>query len=260
MYDAFVDAWMIAAGAVEPPDSVPEDLRRAASILLALPRLGLAEEFFIGQERRLEALGGAWREGARLLPLGQGERADLFRAIFGARKQVMTELGLQPVEDAAGRVRDPLPRPRTGGKDAPPRSAVRKLVEWLKRRDVPAEFISGPLDGLDLDEIPDRLDQFDEVWREEGASLRILVGPTPIGVRVGPGTGHPFDASACSRPRGCTQYCPFFGAGTMCIRRDGIGWDLAARSDDRRRVHQMPRLPGTRYLGEDTRRRTPAAA
>ena len=41
MWDAFVDAWAIAAGAVPAPPQPSEELQRAVSILLGLPEADL---------------------------------------------------------------------------------------------------------------------------------------------------------------------------------------------------------------------------
>jgi hypothetical protein len=264
-FDSFIDAWMIAAGAIEPPPaaSAPDELRQAASGLRALPRLGLAEEFPGGQEQRLQTLGADWRAGAGRLPLDPAARQELLQRLFGARKRVIQECGLEPILGADGRERDPLPRSLTGGSDQPPRSAVRRFVAWALNRGFgdEVEFLGGTLAGMTLAELREesgddrkafyeRLDALEEEWLGEGTAVRLLVGLTPVGLTFPPGTDDPFQAGQCSAPRGCTQVCPLFGA-SLCVYRSGCGWDTEFhhRRQDHRRADQLPARPGLPYTG-----------
>lgn len=264
-FDAFVDAWMIAAGGLEPPPAefALDELRQAASVLLALPGLGISEEFPGGQEQRLQALGGSAREGARLLPLDPAARKELFQRLFGARKRVIQELGLTPILGADGKEHDPLPRSLGGGgDDQPPRSTVRRFVAWaLRRFSEQVEFLEGTLRGKTLAELREELgndrralyqmlDSLEPEWLGEGASVRLRVGLTPIGLAFPPGTDDPFQAGQCSAPRGCTSVCPLFGQ-ALCVYRSGCGWDVQfhSRRQDNRGVRELPRLPGLPYTG-----------
>ena len=58
MWDAFVDAWAIAAGAVPAPPQPSEELQRAASILLGLAETSSMERLDGAQTTRLTAIGG----------------------------------------------------------------------------------------------------------------------------------------------------------------------------------------------------------
>jgi hypothetical protein len=266
-YDAFIDAWTIAAGGLEPPapEEVPAELQDAASVLLALPRAGLAEQFFGDQEMRLRALGGDWRHGLRRLPHEPAERREFLQRVFGARKRVIEALALTPVLDANGVERAPLPRPFTQTQDPPERSSVRKLLDWALRQGMPVEVLTGPLAGMQLEDLPHQeraalLNEAEASWLEDGASLRIRTSPIPIGLLIPGGTDHPFHVARCSAPWGCTQSCPLFGQ-HLCQYRSGCGWDINfhRKSDDRRTVNQMPRRPGLPFMGGDRRRVTSAA-
>ena len=57
MWDAFVDAWAIVAGAVPAPPEPSEELQRAASILLGLPETDLMTRLDGAQTTRLRDVG-----------------------------------------------------------------------------------------------------------------------------------------------------------------------------------------------------------
>jgi hypothetical protein len=137
MWDAFVDAWAIAAGAVSAPPHASGDLQQAASILLGLAETGAMERLDGAQTTRLTAIGGDRWAGLRALPAGREARDAGFRLIFGARKRVEGELGLP-----AGS----LPRSRTTPPDAPasrPAATARQLIAWARHRDLETEVVGG---------------------------------------------------------------------------------------------------------------------
>ena len=139
MWDAFVDAWAIAAGAVPAPPHASGELQQAASILLGLAETGAMERLDGAQTTRLTAIGGDRWAGLRALPAGREARDAVFRLIFGARKRVEGELGLP-----AGS----LPRSRTTPPDAPasgPAATARQLIAWARHRDLETEVVGGGL-------------------------------------------------------------------------------------------------------------------
>jgi hypothetical protein len=70
MWDAFVDAWAIAAGAVPAPPQPSEELLRAASILLGLPEADLMTRLDGAQTTRLRDVGGDRWAGLQALNVG----------------------------------------------------------------------------------------------------------------------------------------------------------------------------------------------
>ena len=92
MWDAFVDAWAIAAGAVPAPPEASGEMQQAASILLGLAETGAMERLNGAQTTRLTAIGGDRWAGLRALPAGREARDAVFRLIFGARTALIIGL------------------------------------------------------------------------------------------------------------------------------------------------------------------------
>jgi len=220
MWDAFVDAWAIAAGAVSAPPHSSEELQRAASILLGLPETDLMTRLDGAQTTRLRNVGGDRWAGLQALPAGRGERDALFRMIFGARKRVEGELGLP----AGG-----PPRSRSTPPDAPdslPAATSRQLIAWARGRAIETEVLGGPLAGEDLATWdPGTLAGFDAELATRPLDLRIVFrGHAPV-LHVPAGRDTPWEVASCRTPRSqCETGCPLFGLPVCAKYQVGIGW------------------------------------
>ena len=220
MWDAFVDAWAIAAGAVPAPPHPSEELQRAASILLGLPEGGLMMRLDGAQTTRLRDIGGDRWAGLRALPAGREERDALFRMIFGARKRVEGELGLPAGE---------LPRSRSTPPNAPasvPAATARQLIAWARDRAIETEVLGGPLAGEDLATWdPGTLAGLDAELATRPLDLRVVFrGHAPV-LHVPAGRDTPWEVASCRTPRSqCETGCPLFGRPVCAKYQVGIGW------------------------------------
>jgi hypothetical protein len=220
MWDAFVDAWAIAAGAVPVPPQPSEELQRAASVVLGLAETGVMERLDGAQTVRLTAIGGDRWAGVRALPAGREERDALFRVIFGARKRVEGELGLPAGE---------LPRSRSTPLDAPesqPAATARQLIAWARSRDLETEVVSGPFAGEDLATWdPVVLAGLDAELATTPMDLRLVFrGSSPV-LHVPAGRDAPWVAASCRSKRSqCETECPLFGRSVCAKYQVGIGW------------------------------------
>jgi hypothetical protein len=221
MWDAFVDAWAIAAGAVPAPPHASGELQQAASILLGLAETGAMERLDGAQTTRLTAIGADRWAGLRAMPAGREARDAVFRLIFGARKRVEGELGLP-----AGS----LPRSRTTPPDAPasrPAATARQLIAWARSRDLETEVVGGGLfAGEDLATWdPIALAGLDAELATTALDLRIVFrGHSPV-LHVPAGRDTPWDVASCRTPRSqCETGCPLFGRPVCAKYQVGIGW------------------------------------
>lgn len=244
-WDTFVDVWAFAAGALEgielPEAKVPDEWRHAAALLLRLPEVGLLERWPGWGAARLEALCGDPRAYPWGLPTDRTEREALFRTIFGARKQVVEDLGL-PTDGP-----EALPRSLTtpaGVEDHPPAATVRRLIAWCRDRDVETEVTDGPFVGQDLTTWdPRALAVADEMLAEAAVTLRLTFRGHRMDILVPPGRESVWDTAQCLSPRSqCEARCPLFGRGVCAKYRVGVGWTFTerVRDHDPRRVHEMP--------------------
>jgi hypothetical protein len=220
MWDAFVDAWAIAAGAVPAPPQPSEELQRAVSILLGLPEADLMTRLDGAQTTRLRDVGGDRWAGLQALPSGREERDALFRLIFGARKRVEGELGLPAGE---------LPRSRSTPPNAPasvPAATARQLIAWARGRAIETEVLGGPLAGEDLATWdPGALAGLDAELATMPLDLRIVFrGHAPV-LHVPAGRDTPWEVASCRTPRSqCETECPLFGRQVCAKYQVGIGW------------------------------------
>jgi hypothetical protein len=220
MWDAFVDAWAIAAGAVPAPPQPSGELQRAASILLGLAETSSMERLDGAQMTRLAAIGGDRWAGLRALPSGREARDAMFRLVFGARKRVQGELGL-PVGQ--------LPRSRTTPPNAPasePAATARQLIAWARSRDLETEVVSGPHAGEDLATWdPLALAGLDAELATTPLDLRLVFrGHSPV-LHVPAGRDTPWAVASCRTPRSqCETGCPLFGRPVCAKYQVGIGW------------------------------------
>ncbi len=220
MWDAFVDAWAIAAGAVPAPPRPSEELQRAASILLGLEETNLMTRLDGTQTTRLKAVGGDRWAGLRAMPSGREERDALFRVVFGARKRVEGELGLPSGE---------LPRSRStppGVPASPPAATARQLIAWARGRTIETEVLGGPLAGEDLAAWdPITLAGLDAELATMPLDLRLVFrGHAPV-LHVPAGRDTPWVVASCRTPRSqCETECPLFGRSVCAKYQVGIGW------------------------------------
>ncbi len=264
MWDAYVDVWAAAAGVLEgfgPPETVPDELRQAASVLLALPEAGLMTHWPGRAAERLKALGGDPQQGLQALPQlrtveergavpfdeelarYRSERDQLLRTVFGARKRVIEELGLPTEGEGA------LPRALTtppGAETAPPAATARRLIAWCRGRAVETEVAEGPPEfvGEDLTAWePRMLAAADEALATEAVTLRLRFrNGHRLRVAVPPGREDPWSgAVTCQSPRSaCELRCPLFGRPVCAKYQIGIGWMP--------RVDSAPPVPGPQHL------------
>lgn len=240
-WDSFVNVWAIAAGGLEPPAEVPDEMRQAASVLLGLPEGGLMERWPGWGASRLQALGGDPWQGLKALPTDREAREAFFRTVFGTRKRVVVDLGLPTEGEGA------LPRSQTtppDAKDAPPAATARRLVAWCRDREVEAEVVDGPFVGQDLTTWdPRALALVDEMLAEEAVTLRLTFPRHRMQILVPRGRENPWDAAQCVslRPQ-CETQCPLYGRGVCAKYRVGVGWGFEekARARDPRRIDEIP--------------------
>lgn len=248
--DGVVEAWTVAAGGYpELPADMPDEVRHAASALLAMAELGLMDRFDGAQEHRLRTIGADPKVGHGLIPVGRNvqvdgewmfdstEREDFLRLVFGMRRRVSDDLGLD------FRV---LPRSRStlpGHEDLPPQATATRFIAWAQRQQgLTLDVVSGSFAGLDvLDWDFTTLQAADGLLADEDTrfTLRFKDGPL-IGFVLPPGREDPFEAGQCTHPNGCTQTCAMYGS-DLCQYRIGCGHLLrvADGASDHRRIAQM---------------------